>query len=205
MDLNIWITVLLVGTIGVISPGPNWAVIIKNSLYSRSLGVSTVAGIATGSLIHIVYCLIGIGVIISKSILLFNTLKWIGVVYLLYIGIKLLRSKKQSPAAIIKNNESTTWKAFRSGFLTDMLNPKATLFYLAIFTQVIEPNTNIFVQSVYGLTVWSVEILWHMVLVFFLTHKSVRNYFLSISHWIERVTGTALILLGIRLAFLKND
>lgn len=192
-------------TIGVISPGPNWAVIIKNSLYSRSLGVSTVAGIATGSLIHIVYCLIGIGVIISKSILLFNTLKWIGVAYLLYIGIKLLRSKKQSPAAIIKNNESTTWKAFRSGFLTDMLNPKATLFYLAIFTQVIEPNTNIFVQSVYGLTVWSVEILWHMVLVFFLTHKSVRNYFLSISHWIERVTGTALILLGIRLAFLKND
>ncbi len=137
--------------------------------------------------------------------MLFNTLKWIGVAYLLYIGIKLLRSKKQSPAAIIKNNESTTWKAFRSGFLTDMLNPKATLFYLAIFTQVIEPNTNIFVQSVYGLTVWSVEILWHMVLVFFLTHKSVRNYFLSISHWIERVTGTALILLGIRLAFLKND
>lgn len=94
---------------------------------------------------------------------------------------------------------------FVQDFLTDMLNPKATLFYLAIFTQVIEPNTNIFVQSVYGLTVWSVEILWHMVLVFFLTHKSVRNYFLSISHWIERVTGTALILLGIRLAFLKND
>src|SRR3712207_9010630 len=84
-----WMTVFVVSTLGMISPGPNFAITIKNSLlHSRLAGMWTAGGVAVGNLVHVVFSLLGIAVIVSQSILLFNTLKWFGVAYLAYIGLK---------------------------------------------------------------------------------------------------------------------
>ncbi|WP_188647489.1 LysE family transporter [Marinithermofilum abyssi] len=203
MDFGIWITVLTIGVLVVLSPGPNWAVTIKNSLHSKKTGFSTVFGMAAWTLIHIFYCLIGIGIVVTKSIILFNCIKWAGAIYLIYIGIKSVLTKKSNNNVLGTYKAISVRKAFVNGFLTDLLNPKATLFYLALFTQVINPETPVIVQFFYGSTVMIIELVWYSMMVIFLTHKVIRNGFLSISHWVERVTGTILIVLGFRLALSK--
>jgi len=207
MDLGTWITVLTVGVLVVLSPGPNWAVTIKNSIYSWRTGLATVFGMASGTLIHISYCLIGIGVLVSQSILLFNLIKWAGAIYLIYMGAKSLSSKKNNDREWVttEKKELTVWTAFYNGFLTDLLNPKATLFYLALFTQVIHSGTPLVIQFIYGITVLAIEIAWYSLMVFFLNHHWIRKGFMSVSHWVERITGAILIGLGIRLLISKNE
>lgn len=207
MSWETWLTVFIVSFFVVISPGPNLAVTIKNSLvYSRTAGIYTTIGMAVGSLVHITYCLVGIGVIISKSILLFNALKWLGAAYLIYIGIKSLSARKQDSQEVdlTEQHQVNYWSAFRVGLLTDLLNPKATLFFLALFTQIISPGTPLAAQILYGLTMVGLEIVWYSLMAVLITHQLVRNQFLSVSHIVERVTGLVLIGLGIRLAFTAN-
>lgn len=200
MNIGTWMTVLTLGILVVLSPGPNWAVTIKNGIYSKRTGFATVFGMGAGTLIHITYCLIGIGVIVSQSILLFNLIKWAGAIYLIYIGVKSLFSKKNKKEWIaVGKKELNVWAAFYHGFLTDLLNPKATLFYLALFTQVIHSGTPILIQFIYGITVLAIELIWYSLMVFFLNHHRIRKGFMSVSHWVERMTGAILIGLGIRL------
>jgi RhtB (resistance to homoserine/threonine) family protein len=207
MNLETWLTVLGVGILIVLSPGPQWAITIKTSLSSREYGFYTVFGMCTGSIVHITYCLLGIGVIISQSILLFNVVKWIGAVYLIYLGLKSLFTKKQQNDFLTKNdnvsNQLSRWKSYRIGVLTSLLNPKATLFYLSLFTQVVQPGTSIFAQLFYGFSVVGIEMIWYSLMVIFLTHNYIRKGFMAISTWVERISGAILVLLGIRLAISK--
>jgi threonine/homoserine/homoserine lactone efflux protein len=119
---------------------------------------------------------------------------------LIYIGVKSLFSKKNKKEWIaVGKKELNVWAAFYHGFLTDLLNPKATLFYLALFTQVIHFGTPILIQFIYGITVLAIELIWYSLMVFFLNHHRIRKGFMSVSHWVERMTGAILIGLGIRL------
>ncbi|MFZ3101538.1 MAG: homoserine/threonine efflux transporter [Desulfitobacteriaceae bacterium] len=203
-----WLTVLVVGYLVVIIPGPNLAITMRNSLaYSRRIGIYTAVGLSAGNIIHITYCLIGIGVIITKSILLFNTIKWIGATYLIYLGIKLLRAKKQEDNFAINKQKKimTEWGAFRMGLLTDLLNPKATMFFLALFTQVIQPGTPLPTQAIYGLTVVGTEFIWFALIVALISHHAIRSRYYEIAHVFERITGFVLIALGVRLTFVKGN
>ncbi|NEQ26008.1 MAG: LysE family transporter, partial [Microcoleus sp. SIO2G3] len=92
--LNEWLTVFSVALLVIIGPGPNFVMTVRNSLsHSRRAGVLTALGLALGDLIHVGFWLIGLGVLISRSILLFNTLKWLGAAYLIYIGIQAFRAR----------------------------------------------------------------------------------------------------------------
>ena len=109
----------------------------------------TAFGVGLGILVHVTYCLLGIGLIISQSILLFNTIKLIGAAYLLFIGWKALTTKHssaQTDGIMHKEAVMSASTAMRIGFLCNALNPKATLLFLALFTQVIDPQTPLFVQ-----------------------------------------------------------
>jgi len=206
VQLSEWLTVLIIGWFVVITPGPNMAIVIRNSIiHSRSAGVYTAGGLAFGNLIHITYCLVGIGFLISKSILLFNVVKWLGAAYLIYLGIKSLRAQPHPP--INQSDVTTSFSrvsALRTGFLTDLLNPKATLFFLALFTQIIRPGTPLLAQIVYGITIVALEFICFSILAAIIGHHSVRQRVEAVSHWIERVTGIVLIALGIRVAFVEQ-
>ncbi|GAK14411.1 LysE family transporter [Geomicrobium sp. JCM 19039] len=147
MTIELWITVLVVGLLIVLSPGSQWMVTIKNSLSSKTHGMFTVWGMCSGSMIHILYCLLGIGIIIPQSVLLFNLIKWLGAAYLIYLGVKALFFQKEEPGLSFQRVTSpvglSKWTAYRNGFFTSLLNPKATLFYLSLFTQVIHPEVAI--------------------------------------------------------------
>jgi RhtB (resistance to homoserine/threonine) family protein len=203
-----WLTILVIGLFAVMSPGPNLAITLRHSLiYSRKAGIYTAVGLATGNMVHATYCLIGIGVLITQSILLFTMLKWLGAVFLMYIGYKSLRAKPYSEQRTLENNRKdiTPLTAFRIGLLTNLLNPKVTLFFLALFTQIIKPNTPMPIQALYGITMVSLEFAWFSLVSLLMSQDFIRKPFLSLSHWVERATGAILIGLGLRLLFVKNS
>ncbi len=171
----------------------------------RQTGIYTAMGVTAGHVVHATYCLVGIGAIISRSILLFNTLKWVGAAYLIYIGLKSLRAKKHSYSVDSKqrSKDISRWMAFRIGLLGDLLNPKATLFFLALFTQIIHPATPLVTQAFYGATIVTIALIWYNLVALLISQRIVKNTLESISHWLERVTGAVLIALGLRLAFAR--
>jgi RhtB (resistance to homoserine/threonine) family protein len=206
-QLQDWLTIVVIGCLAVIAPGPNLAIVLRNSLvYSRRAGVYTAVGLAMGNLVHATYCLIGIGVIITQSILLFNTVKWLGAAYLIYIGIKSLQAKKQHDdiAHAPRTPHVSVIAALRTGFLTNLLNPKVTLFFLALFTQIIQPGTLITAQAIYGLTMVGLEFLWFALVAALVSQSAIKQRFLAVSHWIERATGAVLIALGLRIALAQE-
>ncbi len=199
---------LAVGCLAVISPGPNLAITLRNSIgYGRQVGVYTAVRLAAGNLVHATYCLVGIGVIISRSIVMFNTIKWIGAAYLIYIGIKSLRAKKHdgAVAAVEHLRSMQPFAAARIGFLTNLLNPKVTLFFLALFTQIIRPGTPLPVQAVYGVTMVGLEFGWFALVALLMSHRVIKERFLRVSHIVERATGVVLIALGLRVAWARSN
>jgi RhtB (resistance to homoserine/threonine) family protein len=204
-----WLTVLVVGSLAMVSPGPNFAITLKHSLlHSRRAGVWTAVGVAAGNLLHVVFSLLGIAVIVSQSVLLFNTLKWFGAAYLVYIGLKSLLAKRYGEDEAFEARGSSgrlgSSRALWSSFLVSALNPKVTLFYLVLFTQVIEPGTPLWARVVYGLTAVALSFGWYALVAAFVSHGAVRDRFAAGAHWIERATGAVLIALGVRLAFSRS-
>lgn len=203
--------VLLAGVmmVGLVSPGPDFVMTVKNSIiHSRRAGLMTALGLAFGVLIHVTYCMVGLATLISQSILLFNLLKYIGAAYLIYIGVMALKSKGfDSKVAMDKNEKPsktmTSFEALRSGFITNVFNPKATMFFLAMFTQIIDPHVPVMAQISYGFICFALTFLWFSVVATILTVETVRSKFLRAAKWIDRVCGAALIALGVRLALTK--
>ena len=210
-----WMTVFVVSTLGMISPGPNFAITIKNSLlHSRLAGMWTAVGVAVGNLVHVVFSLLGIAVIVSQSILLFNTLKWFGVAYLAYIGLKSLLARREDVEEVMQSSSSSSRhdaqemgssRALWVSLWVSLLNPKVTLFYLVLFTQVVEPEAPLLFRIVYGLTAVVLSFVWYALVALAVSHGAVRERFRAVAHWVERAAGAFLIVLGARLAFSRTN
>src|SRR5581483_5729328 len=129
--------------LALMAPGPDFILTTRNSLvYGRKPAIFAAIGLALGNGVHITYSLIGIGYIISKSILLFSALKFLGAGYLMFIGYKSLKAKPAALDAGIQEHKTIgRLAAIKMGLLTNISNPKVTLFYFALFTQVIHPFT----------------------------------------------------------------
>lgn len=198
-----FLTVVVVHLLAVTSPGPDFVMISRNSLiHSRKVGVYSAIGLGLGILVHVTYSLIGIGFLISKSIVLFSILKFIGAGYLLYIGYQCLRAqpRREELLAAQQHKDMGVYAAIRMGFLTNVLNPKATLFFFALFTQVIDPHTPKTIQALYGLEMSVMTFVWFALVALILSHNLIRKRFVSVQHYLERSFGVILIALGIKVA-----
>lgn len=192
--------------LAVASPGPDLALVLKNSIgHGRRSGIYSALGIACGIMVHVFYSMVGLALVISRSVLLFNTIKLFGAAYLIWIGFKALKSKKAQTTDLettqkLNEKHLSNIQSLKQGFLTNVLNPKATLFFLSLFTQVIDPGTPNWVKLAYGLEMTVATFLWFTLVATFMTHKLILNKFLNIRHHVDHVFGTALIALGIKVA-----
>ncbi|SNS22167.1 LysE family translocator [Pseudomonas segetis] len=198
-------TVALIHLLAVASPGPDFAIVVRESVgFGRRAGIYTALGVGVGIFVHVAYSLLGIGLIVSQSIVLFNALKWLAAAYLLYIGIKALRAKPADPASLDLDKpagERSARGAFVTGFVTNGLNPKATLFFLSLFTVVINPHTPLLVQAGYGVYLAAATALWFCLVAMLFSQQLVRAGFARLGHWFDRLMGVVLVGLGIKLAF----
>jgi RhtB (resistance to homoserine/threonine) family protein len=182
---------------------PDFAMVVRQSItYGRKAGFLTSIGIGLGIFVHAAYCMLGLGIIISQSIIVFNIMKWLGALYLFYIGFKCVTAKPHGlPSKKDLKLKLSKAHALRIGFLTNALNPKASLFFLALFSVVISPQTVWGIKVFYTVWMAAATMAWFFGITVLFSHDRVRNSFQKIGHWFERAMGAVLILLGIRLAF----
>nr|WP_272884943.1 LysE family transporter [Stutzerimonas kunmingensis] len=199
-----FMTVALVHLLAVASPGPDFAVVVRESVtQGRRVGSWTALGVGCGIFVHVAYSLLGIGLIVSQSIVLFNLFKWLAAGYLLYLGWRALRARPMSldtADEVGTTSDRSPWQAFVVGFVTNGLNPKATLFFLSLFTVVISADTPLLVQAGYGVYLAGATALWFLLVAWLFSRGRVRAGFARMGHWFDRLTGAVLIGLGVRLA-----
>jgi len=200
-------TVTIIHLLGLISPGPDFIVAVKNSLtYSRKTGIWTAVGFGLGITVHIFYSLAGLALIISKSILLFNIIKYAGAAYLIYIGLKSFFSK----SSIIevgrnqKKQDITSLAAIKMGFLTNVLNPKVTLFFLSLFSMVITPGIPLLIILIMGAIMVINTVLWFSFVSVSLSQKKVRSIFEKYQNAFNKTLGGLLVALGVKVAFIEK-
>lgn len=190
-------------------PGPDFALVTKNTiLHSRRAGLFTSLGISTAILVHITYCALGLAIVISQSLLLFSIIKYIGAIYLIYIGLSSFFSKQSDPTTpkgkLLEKITLSNWVAFRQGFLCNLLNPKATLFFLALFTVIIKPETPAWWELIYATEMFLIILGWFCTLTIILSHRRVLRLLNQVEKYISKVVGVFLIGFGVALAFVHK-
>ncbi len=201
------LTVAAVSTLAVISPGPDFFIVLKNSLtYSRRAGFFTAFGIALALLIHLTYTIVGIGSLMSEGSFFYILLKYVGAAYLFYIGLKGLLSSFKKPSTLnvnyaLSSGTLSNARALRQGFLTNLLNPKCALFFISFFSQFIASDTSTALKIKYGLVNWAISLIWFLFLSYLITGKSIISKIDTYRMYIERVMCILLMLLGLKLFF----
>ena len=190
----------------IVSPGADLAMVMRQSIvHGRRPAIITSFGIGTSLMFHVTYTILGLGLIISQSIYLFNIVKWCGVAYLIYIGIKALRAgqteiKVERAEGAEPAKSQSAAKAFGLGFAANALNPKPVFFFLSIFSTVVSAHTPFLIKFGYGLVMASCLILWFVGVSLFMTTPRMRAAFTRASKWIDRMSGVVFIALGLKLA-----
>ncbi len=188
-----------------ISPGPDMVIVLRNTLLGgRAGGLQTALGVLLGNLVHISYCAVGIGWLISQSILAFTILKYLGAAYLIYLGVMsfLAREAPLDVDTAPAKSASRTW--FLQGFMNNILNPKGTLFYLGVFTMVITPETSTAATLVLVFCTLAVSALFWVFFVYTLNLGIIRKTLERSQRSVKRVFGGLLIFLGIRVAVMDR-
>jgi len=187
------------------SPGPDFIMAVRNSLVSRRSGIFTSIGLGFGIMVHVSYCLLGVGFIVSQSILLFNFLKIFAALYLIYIGWKSWNSGVSESKDIEKQKvKLSNLESLRIGFLTNVFNPKVTLFFLGLFTIGVQPGTPLFPQIIFGLVVSFGTMAWFSLVALFFSTGRVQRIYHKSQKVINRIFGGLLIALGIRIAMVQR-
>ncbi|WNO61109.1 LysE family translocator [Rheinheimera sp. MMS21-TC3] len=190
----------------VASPGPDFAIVLRYAVrYGIKVALAASIGIGCAILLHVAYSLIGIGVLIKTTPWLFRLLSLIAAVYLAYIGIQALRATATDNINNIATDHGLNQaslslkKAFIAGFITNGLNPKATLFFLSLFAVVISASTPFEYKLIYGLYMALATAAWFSFLSVILTRSKVRNFLLAKGYWFDRAMGLLLLALAIHL------
>lgn len=202
-------SLMLVFGIGAISPGPDFAMVLRQSIaHGRQPAVATSLGIASAILVHGAYTLLGIGLVVSQSILLFSILKYVGAAYLIWLGIGALRAPAPRPPDNLEDaphRQMSLAKAFGIGFLTNLLNPKAVLFFLSLFTTLVSAATPLASKAFYVVSMSIILAVWFVLVSVFFTTPRIRAGFYRMGQWFNRLTGLALIILAIRVAVTQRN
>jgi RhtB (resistance to homoserine/threonine) family protein len=197
--------------LAVASPGPDFAIVLKQSLvHGRRTAVWTSVGIGTAILLHVGYSLFGLGLLIRSSEGWFAAVKYAGAAYIAWLGVQSLRAKPrvgggERSAAVGGERPDegaavpTARAAFATGFLTNALNPKATLFFISLFAMVVSPATPKWVQAGYGLWMAVATMAWFALVAVGFTRAEVRERFLRHGHWIDRALGVVFLAFAVSL------
>ncbi len=189
--------------IALMSPGPDFMITLRQTInFGKSYAYYSSIGIGFGILVHLTYTILGFGLLIKNMPYLLDVVRILGALYLIYLGIGSLKSNSNSIKILNeKGIKHSPKKSFFTGFFCNLLNPKATLFFLSIFTAIVSIDTPIYIQSLYGIYCILINIFWYMFIANILSKKKNMNLYNKYKSNIEKGIGLILILLGIKLIF----
>lgn len=202
-----FVTIALMHLAAVASPGPDFAIVLKHSIgYGKRIALITSVGIGMAIFLHVAYALAGIGLIINSTAWLYDALIIAASSFLIYLGWGALKSPKpemtqegEEVNASVK--QISDKKAFLVGFFTNGINPKATLFFLSLFTVIVDQSTPMMVKAGYGVYLALATTLWFCFLSLILTKKQVRQMFAQKGYVFDRVMGGLLIVIALNILY----
>lgn len=199
---SIFTQVLFIGILAALSPGPDTFIVIKNSLSDgRKHGIFTALGVTSALVIHITYTILGFTILLNKWPVLYTIIQLLGSIYLLWLGFKSIQSRKN-----MENNQrfkkqeisnKSLMRGFKEGFLCNLLNPKAALFFLSIFSQFVGHNTAEWIRWALGGEVIFIIGVWFVVLSIVISINVFRSFYQKYTHWFDRILGAILIILAL--------
>lgn len=196
-----WLLFAGITLLGAMIPGANMAIVLRNTLGGGvRAGLATAAGLASALLVHAMLSLIGIATLIAHSPAIYGGIRWLGSAYLLYMGIVYLLSSRNPGSSTADDGSGSQRHTFIAGLMISLFNPKVLLFFLAMFSQVLERNHGWPSLLLYGLTPVSIEFGWLTLVVLVLSRPAVQRGLQRTRHRIERAVGVALVALGIKVA-----
>ena len=203
IDIYTLLTAMLVTLFAVISPGPDFAITLKNSLsYGRQTGILTAVGIAVGVSCHMMYILLGIGAILTMSETGQKILQYGGAAYLIWLGISGLRAASVTQIKRTNDNHPqfsaiiSAATAFRHGFICNLFNPKTSLFFIAIFSQFLGNLNNLYLNTGFAIFVILSHFIWFALLAHILTNTSFLKLLQNYRRGIDTFLSLCLIILG---------
>ena len=181
-----------------ITPGADLALVTRNTIAGgKDAGGWTSAGILTGNLVHLTYCLLGVGWI-ATSATAFTILKLAGGAYLIFLGIQGLRAPVKGPQETAEPlQRSGAW--WMQGLLNNLLNPKGPLFYLGMLAVFVHPDSTVIYLALLICTTIGISAGFWVLFVYVLQIASVRSRLVDSARWVNGLLGIVLIGLGIRL------
>ena len=193
----------------ILTPGQDTFFILGRSLASgRAAGVAAALGITAGSIVHTLLAALGLSALLATSPYAFMVVKFAGAAYLVYIGVRALLSRASGlPTADESASGDGRWSAFRQGIVSNLLNPKVALFFLALMPQFIaaESTHKVAAFLVLGLSFVTLGVAWCLVLA--VGAARLRGAFLrrpSMASILNKVAGAMFIALGLRLATVRQ-
>ncbi len=185
-----------------ITPGSDTIYILSRSIFQgKKAGIMSVYGIVSGSLVHTLLAGLGLSLILIQSALAFNIVKWIGAAYLIWLGVRSIMARHEDNPSMQAVESQSNRKVYLQGMMTNVLNPKVALFYLAFIPQFVSPEQTYGAIPfiLLGLTFSTTGILWCMLLVLFSSKMAQRLQSSRISTYMNKITGSIFILLGLNL------
>ena len=206
MPLDLWLAFLAASTALLLIPGPTVLLVLSYALSKgRSVAVASAAGVAFGDLVAMTASLLGLGALVLASATLFTALKWVGAAYLVWLGIKLIRSAPSGGLAPQAVEDVTARQVFRHTAAVTALNPKSIAFFIAFVPQFITPTAPLLPQFTLLIATFvalaAINALAYALLADKLRAKIARP---SVLAWFSRLGGSALIAMGVATAAFKR-
>ena len=198
MTLLTFVQVFTVCLLGAMSPGPSMAVVINNAIFKgRYNGILTSIGHGIGIAVYATFAVLGLGLIIKKNIFIFEGLKILSIIFLIFIGVKSILNKEK--INLEKRNIKENTVSFLQGFSISILNPKIFIWFIAIYSQFMSVNNeiifNIYLVSIAGI----IDACWYIVLTIAVTTASALSFFKTKLVLIQKIQGFFFIALGLGL------
>ena len=198
MTLITFVQVFTVCLLGAMSPGPSMAVVINNAIFKgRYNGILTSIGHGIGIAVYATFAVLGLGLIIETNIFIFNGLKILSIIFLIFIGVKSIFNKEKfnfEKKDIKKNTIS-----FLQGFSISILNPKILVWFIAIYSQFMSVE-NKFIFNVYLVSIAGIiDACWYIILSLAVTTASALSFFNSKIKFIKKTQGFLFIIIGLWL------
>ena len=198
MSLFVFIQIFFVCLLGAMSPGPSMVVVINNAIFkNRYHGILTSIGHGLGITIYAIFAVIGIGLIIKTNIIIFNSIKALSIIFLIYLGLRSLFNKTQ--VSFDNKNLSGRATSFFEGFSIAILNPKIFIWFVAIYSQFMSKNNDLVFNTYLILTAGIVDTCWYIVLTILATSSFALNFLKSKSNILQKTIGCVFIMIGLVL------
>lgn len=180
-------------------PGPNTVVVTYFSARtSRQAGLKAVAGIVLGSAIWVILSMLGVGILLLEAGTLYNALRFLGAVYLIYVGVKMLISGIQPSAE--QRPAQASGSPMLAGLLTTLSNPKSAVFWTSVFVVVVPAHAPPWFYGAVVLLIVVQSALWYAIVALALSTAFARRHYMRFVRWLDRIAGIVMIGLGLKLA-----